>query len=274
MTLFFDQDGKPRASLGYGDLDNADQIVTTTHGIETDLTSLDEWAGIGRDLLRETNRLGDANTAVIVFMEWDSGTAGNVWGVERPNAGAERLTALVGGFASQNPDAIYDLVVHSLGTTMATQAIVDNPDLFDHANFVGSAGISELSADALQDLIRSGKVEIFASHAGMDNIARWGQSDVLFNSEHPVDPLTILDRGHEFSSEGGYVEGFDVEGLQTQGHNATYSTEFLYRWYNIESVDIWGNPIYADGSNGYLDRTSEAFMHVIVNLVEAQEDIP
>lgn len=283
LSLFMDTtEGEPRATLGFGDVDGADQITTVTHGIATDLSSLDPWAAsavsMHKDLNAELARKGSsASSAVVLFMEWESGGTGDVWNIERPDAGAERLAQLQRGFEISNPGAQLDLDLHSLGTTMAAQMIADNERLVDNVWFYGSAGVSEEAAEALERQIREGDVSLHVTHADDDWIAPVGRVEI---SEHPVDPRTIgqateaatgdaTGRPQIFSSNGGWVEDFRTpegeHGERTEGHNSQRSTEKIYLldFTRVNRFEIGVD----DEAVGYLDPASQSYKQSIVDHV-------
>lgn len=283
LSLFLEtDDGSPRASVGFGDVDTASQITTLTHGIETDMGNLGEWSGSAIDMKKNLDRLlskseSDGTTATVLFMEWDSGGTGNVWNIERPDAGAERFAQLLRGFEVTNPTGQRDLGLHSLGTTAGTQMIVDNPGLVDKVWLYGSAGVTEATADGLETQIRQGQIEVNATHATDDFIAPIGRWPA---SEHPVDPRTIT--GVDvFGSDGEEVAGYsDVPGgnygERTEGHNSQASTEWYYLidgWQPVPSST--GFPAYGvildDEAVGYLDPRSQSFKQTVMDLVAALE---
>ncbi|KJQ53395.1 hypothetical protein RS85_02912 [Microbacterium sp. SA39] len=166
LSLFLEtDDNSPRASLGFGDVDNADQITTLTHGIETDMASLGEWADsavkMEKALSRALTRADpSAESAVVLFMEWDSGGTSNAWNIERPGGGAERLAQLQRGFEVSSPGAQRNLGLHSLATTAGAQMIADNPELVDNVWLYGSAGVTEDAARALERQISQGTLSV------------------------------------------------------------------------------------------------------------------
>lgn len=280
QSVFLDSDGKPRASLGFGDLDNATQINTVTHGIETGLHkegNITEWSNVSQSLLDNLRAQNDytnagGEPAMLLFFEWDSGDKHNVWGIERPNAGAERLNALVGGYEFRNPSIQQNMIVHSLGTTNGGQAAVARPEMWDNVYFVGSAGITELSSDKLEKQIADGQLNVFATHAKDDFVAPFGRNDWFFNSEHPVDPRKV-DGVNVYGSDGNQVPNFLTDegamGGRVEGHNSAESEEWLYRIFRPEITYLPdGNVLveYPDRARGYLDEDAESFMHLIVKL--------
>lgn len=278
LSLFLDtDDGSPRASVAFGDIDSADQVTTLSHGIETDLDSIEDWsAGAGalrRDLQAEMARRGaDGTAAVVVFMEWDSGSKWNVWNIERPDGGAERLAQLLRGVQHTNPDAQRNLGLHSLGTTMGTQTIGDNPGLVDNVWLYGSAGVTDETAAALAKQIRDGQLTVHATHAEWDKIAPVGRWPV---SEHSVDPRTI-EGVQVFSSDGGLVAGFGdgEQGARTGGHGSHGGQAWYDPLLNMQAETLWdGSVMFSLSSDpeaaGYLDPRSQSYKQSVVDMVTA-----
>ncbi|MFF7291461.1 hypothetical protein ACFY9N_02900 [Microbacterium sp. NPDC008134] len=276
LSLFLDADGQVRGSLFVGDLDAADQIITVTHGIATDFGAMDEWGTIASDLAGMTNeqlrlRGIDPSTAVVLFMEWDSGEWNTVQGMNRPILGADREAALVAGMRFVNPEAWQEGWAHSLGTTMTTTNQTHNPGIFDHLTLFGSAGITEVSARLLETQIADGTVSVSAASSGLDPIAWMGRTDL---SMHPVDPKTV-EGVEEIGAHGGVVEdyltvdGQEVRGVATQGHNAGPSAEILYR---IHRSPYWHLGLIPDDSVGYLDPRSESMLQAVADFAERAEE--
>ncbi|MFK0402388.1 alpha/beta hydrolase [Microbacterium sp. NPDC090225] len=282
LSLFLEtNDASPRVSLGFGDVDTADQVTTLTHGIATDVGQIDDWAdsavALNRRAAIELEKRGSsADTAVVHFMEWDSGTPGNVWELERPKEGAERLAQLLDGFAVTNPGVQLDLGLHSLGTTMGTEMIVSNPGLVQNAWLYGSAGVTESTARDLENLIRRNELNLFVTHADDDIIAPVGRVEL---STHDVDPRTVAG-AEEFSSDGGGVDGYGSGegewGMRVEGHNSQASTEWYYRIDGVVVVPpspiVPGPmllPLLDDEAIGYLDPRSESFKRTVVELADA-----
>lgn len=281
LSLFEETvDGSPRASIGFGDIDEADQITTLTHGITEDLASLPDWAHSARTMQAEVAARTSATTATVLFMEWDSGDIPEVEHIERPDNGAVRLSHLLHGFRAQNPGAQLNLGLHSLGTTMGAQMMADNPKLVSNAWFYGSAGINGQTAHQLERQMDAGELVIHATYAQPeatspdDWVAPIGRM-----GEHPVDPADI-DGVRNFSSEGGIVHdkpagdgaAITERGLATDGHNAQRSNLFYYRvnpgqlllsplW---SAVQPWEAP-----SVGYLDPESQSFKQSVVDIAHA-----
>lgn len=303
LTMYLDEDGSPRASLAYGDVDTADQITALTHGIETDLAGLDEWSGSAAQLqdrlefeLKEAGSV--VSTAVVVFMEWDSGSQGNVSFMDRPAAGAERLTGLLGGFQARNPSAQVNMVAHSLGTTMTMHAVATTPGLVDNVYLLGSAGVDATGIDAtnassITSQIASGELRVSATHATEDFVAPMGRGDSPIQwfvdrftggpTQHTIDPRELDDGGDpivtEFGSDGGFVAGYgdgDGEyGERVGGHNAHNSDELIYANIRVDGFTPMGDPIWVldRKSIGYLDESSESFKRIVMALTADAERV-
>ncbi|UPL14511.1 alpha/beta hydrolase [Microbacterium galbinum] len=280
LSLFFEtDDGSPRVSLGFGEVDNAGQVTTLTHGISTDVTQIGEWSdsaiALQKATMTELSEIGSsATTAVVLFMEWDSGGPSNVWELERPHAGAERLAQLLRGFDRSNPNVQLDLGLHSLGTTMGAEMVANNPGLVQNAWLYGSAGIAEETAADLENLIRRNELNLFATHAEDDFIAPMGRFDV---STHTVDPRTIAG-AETFGSDGGWVLGYgdgDRDwGERVEGHNSQASTEWFYLLDGFKTQQTGGMspsfiPQWDDEAVGYLDPRSQSFKQTVVDLVDS-----
>ncbi|WP_278101665.1 alpha/beta hydrolase [Microbacterium proteolyticum] len=278
LSLFLDTDGSPRANIAFGDVESADQVTTLTHGIRTSLQSVVEWSNAGANLqsalTTELKRTGsDRTAAVVLVMDWDSGGIPEVLGIDRPDAGAARLSETLKGIRGVNPSTQIDAGAHSLGTTMTSQAIADNPGLVSHVWFFGSAGVTEQAGDSLADQIRSGQLSVNATHADADPIAAWGRKDWL-GSTHAEDPRDVPGVS-SFSSDGGVVPGFgSVQGEFGEGtdsHDTANSMkDVLVGW----TVGPGGAPIPRYESveqTGYLDPSAESFKHFVVGLREALE---
>lgn len=272
-------DASPRASIGFGDVDNAGQITTLTHGIATDVAQIGEWSDSAINMQDTTEaelakRGSSATTAVVLFMDWDSGGPGNVWGIERPDAGAERLAQSLRGYGVTNAGAQLDLGLHSLGTTMGTQMIADNPGLVDNAWLYGSAGVTPETAADLENQIRRGLLTVHATHATDDIIADKGRMPA---SDHPENPLDIAGV-QDFESDGGWVKGYGDGvrewGMRVEGHNSQASKEAIYLLDGFETQQTGGMapsfiPQWDDEAVGYLDPRSQSFKQTIVDLAES-----
>ena len=278
VGFFFDSDGSPRANLAFGDIDSADQVTTLTHGINTDLGSVAEWSTGSSDLqaalARELERTGEQGTAaVLLVMDWDSGDTFQVWGIDRPDAGAARLAETLRGVRVTNPSAQLNVGAHSLGTTMTSQVIADNPGLVSHAWFFGSAGITPDTRDALAEQARTGQMVLSATHADADFIAPFGRKTWL-GSLHPEDPRGVPGVS-SFGSDGGVVVGYGSAqgefGEATDSHDAHNSVKQEFVGWGA-SWDGSPSPRYEPvEQTGYLDPSAESFKHFVVGLREALE---
>ena len=286
LCLFLDmKDSSPRASVGFGDVDTADQVTTMTHGINTDMSNVKDWGQTASEIQTTlqtelADRGTSATSATVLFLEWDSGDLWSVRNIERADAGAERLAQLQRGFEVSNPDAQRNLALHSLGTTMGLQMVADNPGLAQNVWLYGSAGTTAAASEEIARQIEAGQVTVHATHASEDGIAPLGRSDVPVEisgpPEHSVDPRTI-DGVEEFSAEGGWVAGFGSGageyGERVQGHNAQHSTAFLDMYKGFDRVPSQTDPhsylMFTESSVGYLDPLSESYKHTVVGLADS-----
>lgn len=276
LSFFIDTEGSPRANIAFGDVETADQVTTLTHGIRTDLGSLQEWARGGADLQSAlTNELErtshSSTTAVVLVMDWDSGGALSVGGIDRPDAGAARLSQTLRGLHAANPGVQLNTGAHSLGTTMTGQAVADNPGLVSHVWFFGSAGITAQTGDELAEQIRSGETTVSATHADDDSIAAWGRKDWL-GSLHAEDPRDVPGV-QSFGSNGGVVADYGSlrgeYGESTDSHDAHNSTKDEFVGWGV-GWDGSPIPLYEPTpQTGYLDPSAESFKHFVVGLREA-----
>lgn len=280
LSLFPDADGSPRANLAYGDIDGATQVTTITHGLSTNLRSLPDWFSTGADLystlsneLDRTDHISDV--ALVLVMDWDSGDLPTVWGIDGPDAGAARLSETWKGIRQLNPGAQLNAAGYSLGTTMTTQAVADNPGLVSHVWLFGSAGITPQTGESLAEQIDAGRTAVSVTHADADGIAEWGRKSWL-GSRHSEDPREV-DGVHVFGSDGGWVPGFGSPegeyGEATDGHNARESVG--------DEVVGWGagpdGTLYPEfhrmEKTGYLDPWAESFKHLVNEMREAYDEV-
>jgi hypothetical protein len=289
LALFLDTAGDVRCSLFVGDPDTADQIVTVTHGIATDVGSMGEWATIMNDVKELSDgqlseREIDPSTAVILFMEWESGDPLTVQGAGLPSAGASREVSLVEGLRTVNPDAWQEAWAHSLGTTSVAIAQSYSPGLFDHLTLFGSAGLTKEAVEALEGQMSDGTTSVSVTTSKEDFVALLGRIPGL--SQHADDPLWI-EGVNVFESNGGIVpdyiaeDGGVVRGLPTQGHNAGASEESLYRIFRSEGWHYSHLPIVGPAlpfwllpsdSVGYMDPRSQSFLQAIAEFAERAEE--
>jgi hypothetical protein len=274
LSVFLDDTGEVRASFFVGDPDSADQIITVTHGIATDTGALGEWGTIMKDAARLADKQLEARkisstTAVVLFMEWDSGEVDTVLGDDKPEAGATRLGSLIDGLRHLNPDAWQEGWAHSLGTTTVAIAQTRLPGLFDHATFFGSAGLTGESVLAMESQVNRGDFTVSATSAELDWIAIHGRAWV-----HPHDP-GVLGFVEKLGSDGGVVTDYITDsgkpplGLPTQGHNAGASTDPLYR---VHRRDPWELLTFPEESVGYMDPRAQSFLQAVAEFAERVEE--
>lgn len=285
LSLFQETvDDSPRASIGWGDIDNADQVMTLTHGMAEDLASLGPWSDSARDmhdgLERElTARNSSATTATVLFLEWDSGWIPEVQHIERPDNGAVRLANLLRGFAANSPGAQLDVGLHSLGSTMGAQMIADNPGLVSNAWLYGSAGIHGQTAYELEQQMERGEIAVHAAMAA-ENADDW-VAPVGRMGEHRVDPLDMAGVS-EVGANGGLVGDLGsgdepvitARGERTDGHNSQRSELPFYRMNPLQVLVDPGGAIFHPWdppSVGYLDAEAESFRRTVLGMADSIE---
>lgn len=289
LSVFLDQNGAPRASLVLGDPDTAEQVITVTHGIQTDLATLKEWGKVASDIYRGTNQQIDlhnidSDTAVILQMEWDSGWVGSVWGEDLPSRGASRSVALVEGLRYVNPHAWQEGWAHSLGTTSTAVASEQSAGVFDHLTLFGSAGLTPEANAALEEAIANDGVSVSVAGARTDGIRGFGM--LPGGSTHPIDPAGTV--GVEIiGANGGAVpdyispDGEPVIGLPVGGHNAGASTDVLYRLPRSPGWDpalvAMTGPLAAlalmpEDSVGYMDPRAQSYLQTVADHAERVEE--
>lgn len=214
----------------------------------------------------------DSSTAVVLFMEWDSGDMVTVQGGDRPQDGAAREVAMIEGFRFVNPSAWQEGWAHSLGTTATADAVLQSPGLFDHVTLFGSAGLAPDAATNLGEQIAGGDLTVSSTSADLDWIAMWGRVPGV--SEHAVNPAD-LPGVDVFGSDGGPVDGYlgpgGGTGLPTQGHNEGASTNLLYRVHRINP--LFGGLLTMPGDSvGYLDPRSQSFKQAVADFAERVKD--
>ncbi|MFK0402152.1 alpha/beta hydrolase [Microbacterium sp. NPDC090225] len=289
LSVFLDQNGAPRASLVLGDPDTAQQVITVTHGIQTDLATLEEWGKVAYDIYSGTNqqidfRNIDSETAVVLQMEWDSGWVGSVWGEDLPSRGASRTVALVEGLRHINPDAWQEGWAHSLGTTSTAVASEQSAGVFDHLTLFGSAGLTPEANAALEDAIANDGVSVSVADADTDWIRGFGM--VPGGSTHPIDPAGSV--GVDIiGADGGAVpdyispDGQPVIGLPVGGHNAGASTDILYRlprspgWNPVlfpMAGPLGALSLMPEDSVGYMDPRGQSYLQAVADHAERVEE--
>lgn len=219
LSVFFDGED-PRASVGMGDIDNAEQVFLLTHGIKNDLGSLPAWAKTANEVHTQVNAQGGPETATVAWFGWDSGDTRTVQNNENARTGAARLNADLAGLIESNdrpgitsPHIVAGL--HSYGTTMGGEAYVRGNHIFDAVFMNGSPGISDHAVQAYSHAGQTGTSAVHAALADDDSTAGfWGGK--IWNFDHRNNPVDF-DGITPIDVDGG--DGFD----RVTGHQAHHS---------------------------------------------------
>ena len=214
LTVFFDGN-EPRAAVGMGDIDNAEQVMMLTHGIKNDLGNLPAWARTANEMHTQVNGPGAPETATVAWFGWDSGDTMTVQNNENARTGAARFNADIAGLVQSNtraggeaPHVVAGL--HSYGTTMGGEAFVRSDQPFQAVFMNGSPGISDHAADAYSNAGQSGNSAVHATLADDDSTAGfWGGK--VWNFDHRNNPVDVegitvvdVDGGDQFDRVTGH----------------------------------------------------------------------
>ncbi|WP_182066304.1 alpha/beta hydrolase [Curtobacterium sp. ME12] len=148
MVSFHDGE-PPLGAFSLGDLDTADGVSFVVPGMGSSLADTTQYMRASSNIMFSQRQMDrGANTAMITWLGYEAppnaATTGNlgVFGDSYAERGAPKLAADLGGFRATRPGAQLDVVAHSYGSTMASIALHENPDLGVHSLVtLGSAGI-------------------------------------------------------------------------------------------------------------------------------------
>lgn len=225
LTLFLDGD-KPRASLAFGNVDEAEQIYVMTHGIKNDLSNIRPWIQTAHEMYDGLLEQNAPSTATVVWFGYDSGNETTVQNNVNARTGAARFDADLSGIrhtnsdtSGSNPHIVAGL--HSYGTTMGGEAFIRNPAIFNAVFMNGSPGISDAAANTYSQAGLSGETAVHAALAEDDKTAGfWGGK--VWNFDHRNNPvglegITVIDvdgadgshritghQAHQSEGEPGY----------------------------------------------------------------------
>ncbi|MDR6867206.1 hypothetical protein J2Y69_001807 [Microbacterium resistens] len=251
LALFF-LDDEPYAAVSFGDLDDADLIVLVLHGIDTDLGQLPAWADLTRrlcaDVIRAaTLRGGRGAVAAIAWFGYDSGTHLSALATKHATIGAARLSIDLDTVVRRNPSARIAVLAYSYSSTLFGELVVlGGAEAVSAAFSIASAGMTHISAGAVEDRIADGRLSFYATESAHDGTAPLGRF-----GQHPIDPRDI-DGAVVYGSDGGLVAGTDGErGEATDGHASR------------TSVDEHGVT-----HRGYFDPQAQAYLFVVARLAE------
>lgn len=217
----------PLAAIAVGDLetsDNATFLVPGMNNYSTDMVSLVSDANL---LLKEQRKASDPNVAVVAYMGYETpGTTGVIQDGHATRGAQGFADALDGLYLSRTADGFpapdVNVVAHSYGTHMVTQALDETLYPITTAVYIGSAGVDEgvVSDDLNIDRGWDGKREIYLTTADKDYFAPIGigatHLEGSLEQDHRADPATEHWGGRLFSSDGATIDGRDY--TAAEGH--------------------------------------------------------
>jgi uncharacterized protein YukE/pimeloyl-ACP methyl ester carboxylesterase len=146
----------PLGAFSVGDLDSAASVSYLIPGMGSSLADTTQYMRAGSNVVaRQQLEQQDASTAVVAWIGYEappnfvaSGNPG-VFGEGYADRGAPNLISDLAGFRATRSDAQLNVIAHSYGSTTASLALAEAPDLGVHS-FVtlGSAGIPASVPDA------------------------------------------------------------------------------------------------------------------------------
>lgn len=223
-------------------------------GMFSGLDDLAAWGESSRHLNEFAEAYGGHGTGsvTIAWYGYDSPNLLTEHTMGSAAEGAARLSQTLRGLdASVSPSVTTSVIGHSYGSTTAFLAVGGaSTDLgVDRLIAVGSAGVPDgfhaaWTGDAPMDY--SG-VEVFASRAPGDGIARYGEWSSF---GHGTDPESI-EGATSFGSDGGTapsLQGSPEPVAGTPGHASHDGGNTLWGWWEED--------------NGYLSRDSESFRNI------------
>lgn len=181
-----------QASVGSGDLDNADSVTIFVPGMNNTVSDMEHIVDSAEaiiDAALEVETRPDYDYASIAFLNFDSpkGLNEEAWNTPAMNA-MEHLRDDLRGLNAARVDNPVELnmVAHSYGTNVVHHALSGMGDRFgvDRVFFVGSSGLPDLPFDAFYDY---GSAEQYTTEAEKDATAGAGR----FWSTHWRDPARV-----------------------------------------------------------------------------------
>jgi hypothetical protein len=163
--------GVPLAAISVGDLDTAKFATFFVPGMESSVSSSDDYVRAATRMQQE-----NAESAVVVWVDYDSPNALEVPSNARAEAGAERLSRTLDGYnayrEAANLPSQLNLVGHFYGTTTISIALADKEHHVDTVTFLGSAGIPD---DISIDDLHVDPEKVFVTDAEQDHLADFGR---------------------------------------------------------------------------------------------------
>ncbi|MBC9937219.1 MULTISPECIES: alpha/beta hydrolase [unclassified Leucobacter] len=217
----FDVTGEvPRAAVGYGDLDAAQNLNWVIPGMFNDVhEGLAGWDRASRHILRAQHdelrhgERGDEGSALITYFEYDTPNLLTVLSAETARIAASRLAAELDGSSAtrqgNQPMTNHGVLAHSYGTTVAANALLLTRIPVQSVTLVGSAGLDRrrvVSLSALNvDRDVAGRSRIYTTMATADSTAPFG-SQLSYrmqpNPEAARSTAQFVEGAQVFSSDG------------------------------------------------------------------------
>ncbi|WP_445996293.1 alpha/beta fold hydrolase [Okibacterium fritillariae] len=215
VTLDDAMPGRPRVAVSIGDLSSATNVSYLVPGMNSSVAELPDYARAAARI-----RSKDEDSAVVLWLNYDSPGPAEVPRDDRAREGASRLaadiaaTSIVTSTTGVSPRT--SVIGHSYGSTLVALALATRPLAVDSVVLVGSAGIPDHLA--LSDLNVPAE-QVFVSQAQTDVLARFGQK-----VGGRVDPESEAWGARVFGVDGATLtDGTRLEPVV--GHNAVGGSE-------------------------------------------------
>jgi len=236
-------DVPPLAAVSVGDLDTAKNVTWAVPGMNTTTADMSSWTRAAQNIYdRQKLADGDSDRAVISWIGYETPGETTVLGMDKAEAGAEKLAASVHGLDAVRADGMptTNIVAHSYGTTTAGVALSRSDIHVDRFVALASAGLPD-AVDSADDLHAG---EVYAGQARNVLFDEGGKGDEWatvgrsFSHGHHVDPSKPAFGATTFGANGG--SSLEGNALQAVRHH---------------------DPLHADGA-GYLDSGTETLYNV------------
>jgi hypothetical protein len=215
VTLDDAMPGRPRVAVSIGDLSSATNVSYLVPGMNSSVAELPDYARAAARI-----RSKDEDSAVVLWLNYDSPGPAEVPRNDRAREGASRLaadiaeTSIMTSTTGVSPRT--SVIGHSYGSTLVALALATRPLAVDSVVLVGSAGIPDHLAAS--DLNVPGE-QVFVSQAQTDVLARFGQK-----VSGRVDPESEAWGARVFGVDGATLtDGTRLEPVV--GHNAVGGSE-------------------------------------------------
>jgi len=236
-------DVPPLAAVSIGDLDTADNVTWAVPGMNTTTADMSSWTNAAQNIYnQQIVAAGEGERAVISWIGYETPGETTVLGMDKAEAGAEKLAASVHGLDAVRADGMptTNIVAHSYGTTTAGVALSRSDIHVDRFVALASAGLPD-AVDSADDLHAG---EVYAGQA----------RNVLFDEGGKGDEWATVGRSF---SHGHHVDpskpGFGATTFGANGGTAADGT--------TTNPVLHHDPLNADGG-GYLDQNTETLYNV------------